>query len=219
MGEEPEIIATRLRELSVKVFSWHLAVSEANEFQKVAEELDSCADQVGLVEENKSLRDQIVDLRYKLELEKNARRKPDERVAHLEREEKRTKKLLKLYGLCDLFNYYFTVPAIKNSGKSSYQEFVSDYSILIAQVKDKEKTQDDLDAFVFSVNQFLNGIDVRLIIQACKERHELPHTDVRAKTDQERFLEECSKFDFGEHSNFAKALHAELQKVTLRRKN
>lgn len=210
MKEGKEIISGRLRELSRKVFSWHLAVPE---------ELESCADQVGALDQNISLRDQIADLRFKLELEKIATRKLDERVTHLEREEKHMKKLLKLYDLCDLFNYYFTVPAIKNSGKRSYKEFVSDYSMLVAEVKDKEKTQDDVDAFVSPVNQYLNGIDVRLIIQACNERHELAHKNLRAKTDQEKFLEECSNFDFGEDSNFAKALRAEFQKVTLRRKD
>ncbi len=217
----PEIISKRLRELSLEVSRWNLTVPDAKEIEKVAEELDACADQVGaLVEENRSLRDQIVELRYKLELEKSARRKLDERVAHLEREERHMKKLLKLYDLCDLFNYYYTVPAIKSSGKSSssYKDFVSDYSMLVAEVKDKEKTEADVDAFVSDVNKCLNGIDVRLIIHACNERHELAHTDLRAKTDQERFLEECSTFDFGEHSNFAKALHAELRKVTLRRR-
>lgn len=72
MAEEgPEIISKTLRELSIKVSSWNFEVPDANEFLKVAEELEACADKVGaLVEENRSLREQIVELRYKLELEK-----------------------------------------------------------------------------------------------------------------------------------------------------
>jgi hypothetical protein len=77
-----------------------------------------------------------------------------------------------------------------------------------------------VDSYVLPVNTLLpGGIDVRLLIQACNEGHELAHTDLRAKTDQEKFLAECSTFDFGEHSVIATALHAQLQKVTLRRKN
>lgn len=121
--------------------------------------------------------------------------------------------------MCDLFNYYYTIPAIKNVGKSSYKDFVSDYSVLVAEVKDNEKTQADIDAFVLLVNQQLRGIDVRQVIQACNERRDVAHTDLRAKADQEKFLKECSTFDFRKHTPFARAVHAELLSVSLRRKN
>ena len=140
-------------------------------------------------------------------------------ISILETREKESEALLKLYDLCNMFNYYSTKPAVKAAGFSSYQEFVSKYLENEACVEDGDMTKDDFNLWLKPVRDALGGIDIGQVISACQARHDIAHVNLRSKVSQEKFLLFCNRFDFGSHNEFASRLIEHLSTVHIKRMN
>jgi len=144
--------------------------------------------------------------------------KMDKKIQKLTLEQVEMKIKLKLYDLCFMFNYYKTVPVVKSkTSYSSYSDFANAYSDLKAQVDDKEIPKEELDEFVAIVNGELNGIDIRSILESCRSRNDIAHTDIRSKTSQQTFLNECNTINFGTSQDLASRMIRELKKTALKR--
>lgn len=140
--DDAENIPNKIVEVSATISSWNTHHPSPTEIFEVMSQLDDCADKVAaLVDENKPLQSQIENLRKRLSVEIERRERLEKQVTvEIERRERLEKQvcdlklaskeseiLLKLYDLCNMFNFYSTKPAVQAAGFSSHQEFVSKY--------------------------------------------------------------------------------------------
>lgn len=242
----PEVVSNAILRVSELIAGWNLKTPTPHEITTVQTELESCAEKVSaLVEEKKSLQKQIQDLRYKLECEVRKTGKLEKQMSQLrekQMENERTinemkselndlkeealenKMLFKLYDLCFMFNHYRTLPIVKNLGKvnPNYSSLDSDnklssaFSELESNFEDGLISEEDFKNFLLPINTALGGIDFSEIIHISNERHGIAHSDTRSANKQKQFLRECKTYNFLRYQTLANAMISQLDLVALK---
>ncbi|RYY44560.1 MAG: hypothetical protein EOO06_17910 [Chitinophagaceae bacterium] len=224
-----------LRSLRSRADDWKTTPPTTTQLDNMIGDVERCEELVeAMVLDNKSIRKELVELRYQLHLESVRQEKLSskltdeihkrmaltEEVAILKAEANKTEGILRLYDLTVMFNYYFTMPVIKSLEYGSWSELVEKYKALRADMEDADTVAaKELRDLQSKINLRLGGVDVDNIVNISSTRHDIAHSDLCSAAKQEKFLNDIASFRFGdaEHQALASAMVTLLQTVSRRR--
>ena len=127
--------------------------------------------------------------------------------------------LVIMYDLICLFEYYFITPHFSTLGYSSWNQLLERYADIKAMIDDGECDSSELNNFKDPINAILpQSVDVELLIETSRQRHDLAHSDLRSARKQNDFVTACGTIDFREHHELATKLLLSLRTVQFRRK-
>lgn len=211
----------RLREISATLDKWQCILPSIEELEgcrpqlnKVILELDVCRDTTA---RNELL---LQTVTHKCAILEKTICQLTVKTSSLEKELSISKSLLRLYDLFFLFNVYFTVPIIKEHTElASWNDFTNAYYITEAKIEDGDIDSSEMSTLISPVNSQLGDVDVKALIEVCRERHQMAHTDFRSAKRQREFLSSCKQTPFAvaEHAQLADVLTTHLDSVEFKR--